>query len=390
MNEKIITFKHFKSLVEYFKGKLSGKANNNHTHDDRYYTEAEMNAKLAGKSDSGHSHSAASQSAAGLMSAADKAKLDGITTGANKYTHPATSGNKHIPSGGASGQILRWGSDGTAVWGADNNTTYSNMGAATASAAGKTGLVPAPAAGAQGKYLRGDGTWQTPPNTTYSAATQSANGLMSAADKKKLDGIATGANKYTHPATSGNKHIPSGGASGQILRWGSDGTAVWGADNNTTYSNMGAATASAAGKTGLVPAPAAGAQGKYLRGDGTWQTPPNTTYSAATQSANGLMSAADKKKLDGLKSSGDSYSLVISDKSSGTSQVASLGASTFSNNPNTDFNEIAPNAAIGGGSIAIKKMYLNLVKNGTTVVSSIPLSVTDTSATITVSSGSIL
>lgn len=34
-------------------------------------------------------------------------------------------------------------------------------------------------------------------DTTYSAATQSAQGLMSAADKKKLDGIATGANAYT-------------------------------------------------------------------------------------------------------------------------------------------------------------------------------------------------
>ena len=40
----------------------------------------------------------------------------------------------------------------------------------------------------------------TPPttNTTYSAATQSAAGLMSATDKAKLDGIASGANKYTY------------------------------------------------------------------------------------------------------------------------------------------------------------------------------------------------
>ena len=68
------------------------------------------------------------------------------------YTHPTTSGNTHIPSGGSSGQILRWSADGTAVWGADNNTTYND-------------------------------------------ATQSAHGLMSAADKKKLDGIADGANK---------------------------------------------------------------------------------------------------------------------------------------------------------------------------------------------------
>lgn len=33
---------------------------------------------------------------------------------------------------------------------------------------------------------------------------------------------------YTHPTTSGNKHIPSGGSSGQILRWGGDGSAEWG------------------------------------------------------------------------------------------------------------------------------------------------------------------
>lgn len=64
-----------------------------------------------------------------------------------------------------------------------------NMKGATASAAGSAGYAPAPAAGDQGKYLRADGTWQTPPNTTYSVATQSANGLMSAADKKKLDEI---------------------------------------------------------------------------------------------------------------------------------------------------------------------------------------------------------
>lgn len=63
------------------------------------------------------------------------------------------------------------------------------MTAATASAAGKTGLVPAPAAGTQTKYLRGDGTWAVPTNTTYSVATTSANGLLSKEDKTKLNGI---------------------------------------------------------------------------------------------------------------------------------------------------------------------------------------------------------
>lgn len=114
----------------------------------------------------------------------------------------------------------------------DTNTTYTNMGAASASAAGKAGLVPAPAAGAQAKYLRGDGTWQTPPNTTYS--------------------------------------------------------------------NMGGATSSAAGSAGLVPAPAAGKQASFLRGDGTWATPPNTTYAVANESTNGLMAAADKKTVNRL------------------------------------------------------------------------------------------
>lgn len=120
------------------------------------------------------------------------------------------------------------------------------------------------------------------------------------AEKNKLASIAAGANNYSHPTSSGNKHIPSGGASGQILRWSSDGAATWGPDYNTIYSDFKAATASAAGGSGLVPAPAAGKQSQYLRGDGTWSTPTNTTYGDVTQSAHGLMTAADKKKLDGF------------------------------------------------------------------------------------------
>ena len=53
------------------------------------------------------------------------------------YSHPTSSGNKHIPSGGSSGQILRWAADGTATWGSDNNTIY-NTG--TTSVSGLTKL----------------------------------------------------------------------------------------------------------------------------------------------------------------------------------------------------------------------------------------------------------
>lgn len=84
---------------------------------------------------------------------------------------------------------------------------------------------------------------------------------MSAADKKKLDGVADGANKYVHPATSGNKHIPVGGSDGMILGWSADGTAKWVADKDTTYTNFKGATADAAGSSGLVNATCQGTAG---------------------------------------------------------------------------------------------------------------------------------
>lgn len=54
------------------------------------------------------------------------------------------------------------------------------------------------------------------------------------ADAKFTDTI------YTHPTTSGNKHIPSGGSSGQVLGWQSDGVAKWVANENSGgYINLG-------------------------------------------------------------------------------------------------------------------------------------------------------
>lgn len=146
----------------------------------------------------------AQESGKGLSSndytSAEKTKLSGIAEGANKYTHPTYTAQKsglYKVTVDATGHV----SAATAVAKADitglgipaQDTTYSNMTAATASAAGKAGLVPAPAAGKQASFLRGDGTWVVPTNTTYADATTSTHGLMSAADKTKLDGVATGA-----------------------------------------------------------------------------------------------------------------------------------------------------------------------------------------------------
>lgn len=107
----------------------------------------------------------------------------------------------------------------------DTNTTYANMKAATASAAGAEGLVPAPAAGEQTSFLRGDGTWVVPTNTTYGLASTTADGLL--------------------------RHLN-------------------------------------------------GSTSMFMRGDGIWAIPPNTTYAVANESTNGLMAAADKKTVNRL------------------------------------------------------------------------------------------
>lgn len=123
------------------------------------------------------------------------------------------------------------------------------------------------------------------------------------AEKNKLAGLSN----YTHPAytakSSGLYKITvdaMGHVSAVTAVAKADITALGIPSTNTTYSAMKAATASAAGAMGLVPAPAAGKQTSFLRGDGTWVVPTNTTYSPATASANGLMSSADKTKLDGM------------------------------------------------------------------------------------------
>ncbi len=133
--------------------------------------------------------------------------------------------------------------------------------------------------------MRGDGTWATPPNTTYGAATQSASGLMSAADKKKLDGIASGANAYSLPLASASARggVKIGYAANgknypvQLSNEQMYVNVPW-TDTNTTY---GLASTSADGLLRKL----SGNTGQYMRGDGTWATPPNTTYSAGAQLA---------------------------------------------------------------------------------------------------------
>ena len=260
----------------------------------------------------------ATTSAHGLMTAAMVSKLNGIASGANAYSHPTYSshasglykvtvdGTGHVS---AVASVTK--SDIAALGIPSSDTTYGLMKGATTDADGSTGLVPAPTKGNSSRYLRSDGTWVTPPNTTYGMASSTSNGLMSSTDKAKLDTIASGANNYTHPSytsrTSGLYKITvdgTGHVSAVASVTKSDITALGipGQDTNTTYGTMVGASSSANGSTGLVPAPAKGDSSRYLRSDGTWVTPPNTTYNDATTSTHGLMSSTDKAKLNGIAS----------------------------------------------------------------------------------------
>ena len=121
------------------------------------YIKGKADVVFAAKS---HTHNYAGSGSAG-GSANSAVKLDTATAGS--ATKPVyISGGKPVACTHSLGKDV----PANAVF---TDHTYANMTAATASAAGKAGLVPAPAAGAQGKFLRGDGTWQAIASSGLSA-----------------------------------------------------------------------------------------------------------------------------------------------------------------------------------------------------------------------------
>lgn len=200
--------------------------------------------------------------------------------GAASASAAGKAGLVPAPAAGAQAKYLR--GDGT--WQTPPNTTYSNMGGATSSAAGSAGLVPAPAAGKQASFLRGDGTWVIPTNTTYAKANTTTLGLVMIgyAENGKnypVELDSSGKMYVNVPWTDTNTTYGVVGANGStgLVKNGSTVTSASGytacpivggipyyKDTNTTYANMKAATASAAGAAGLVPAPAAGKQTSFL------------------------------------------------------------------------------------------------------------------------------
>lgn len=261
----------------------------------------------------------------------------------------------------------------------DTNTTYTNMGAATASVAGKAGLVPAPAAGKQASFLRGDGTWVVPTNTTYAKANTTTLGLVMIGyaenGKNYPVELDSGGKMYVNvPWTDTNTTYGVVGANGStgLVKNGSTVTSSSGytacpivdgipyyKDTNTTYANMKAATASAAGAAGLVPAPAAGKQASFLRGDGTWVVPTNTTYGLASTTANGLL-----RQLNGSTSS------------------FMRGDGTWATPPNTTY-AVANESTNGLMAAADKKTMNRLIGvNTVTTLANLPISKRSITATL--------
>lgn len=130
------------------------------------------NANGLGVTEAGFKLDVATTSTAGAMSAADKAKLDGIAEGANNYTHPAHTAHEsglYKVTVDAQGHV---------------------SGAEAATKEDITGLgIPAQ-------------------DTTYQpAVADGADGLLTGADKAKLDGIAAGATKVEASTTPGSIKI---------------------------------------------------------------------------------------------------------------------------------------------------------------------------------------
>lgn len=117
----------------------------------------------------------------------------------------------------------------------ESDTTYGDMGPATADGAGNHGLVPAPAAGKQMSYLRGDGTWSIPTdtNTTYTLTQSNSNGHIITFTPS--EGNAT---SITIPDNNTTYSISQSETDGHTFTLtGSDGTetSITIPDNNTTY-----------------------------------------------------------------------------------------------------------------------------------------------------------
>ena len=184
------------------------------------------------------------------------------------------------------------------------DTTYSNF--VKSGSGAKAGLVPAPSTTAgTTKYLREDGTWQVPPDHTYTVNnatltiqkngttvktfTANANSDVTCnitvptktSELTNNSGFLTSHQSLSNYSTLANT-IKSLSISGKTITYtkGDNTTGTLTTQDNNTWTAMVGATSSSNGSVGYVNAvpPKDGYNTKYLRADGTWQVPPDHTY----------------------------------------------------------------------------------------------------------------
>lgn len=214
-----------------------------------------------------------------------------------------------------------------------NNTTY------TISKSGSTISL---------KGSDGSTSTVTDSDTTYEVATSETSGLMSPEMVTKLNSVSSGANSYVHPTytphTSGLYKITTdslGHVSGATAVTKSDITALGipGTDTNTNTTYTLTKDGSTIALTGSD-------------GSKTTVTDANTTYSIASTSANGLMSSADKAKLDGIASGANAYSLP-------TASATTLGGIKVGNGLSINNGVLSTNISLAGLGITATSAELN-------------------------------
>lgn len=129
-------------------------------------------------------------------------------------------------------------------------------------------------------------------DTTYSMATQTASGLMSASDKKKLDGIANNANNYTYTLPTASASTLGGVKIGSNITIDSNGKISGTPNTDTQYKIIRGHNTEELyndpGRLYLVPGDYEGSSSVNI-------------FTTATTSSSGLMSSTDKTALDFIK-----------------------------------------------------------------------------------------
>lgn len=243
-------------------GKPSSYPPASHNHDERYYTETEMNSKLAEKATKVHTHTKSEVGLSNVDNTADATKsvkyatsagsassAAALTSNAGSSTQPVYfSGGKPVACSYTLGKSV----PADALF---TDHTYENMKGATSSAAGSAGLVPAPNIGEQLKFLRADGAWVIPTNTTYSVGTSSYLGITklytetgSATDGTMTQNAITTALNGKSPTSHTHNYAgssSSGGAANSANKLATARTVSGGTDITLSFNYDGSGNSSA-------------------------------------------------------------------------------------------------------------------------------------------------